>query len=179
MTKIFTDGKLDQFLSKLFNIGQISKSSITPIIKDLAKTLKGLVSSKEVQGCFAIGTGDLGKRKVELFDTVDVAVYKTKKDETQVREGQKADPEIIELAENKFKNIEPLLDDIISALNDQNVIKLTSHECQRSVRRLISKSGGDLTKERDWVEKQIGQYENNGEIPTAIIKNYFNQNGLS
>ena len=179
ITKIFTDGKLDQFLSKLFNIGTISKSSVTPIIKDLAKTLKSMVSDSELQGSFVIATGDLGKRKIELFDKVDQSVYRTKKDESQVREGQTADPEIVKLAQEKFQNLEPLIDDVIAALNDQNVLKLTSPKCQSTVRKLISKSGGDLTKERDWVERNISQYENNGEIPTAIIKNYINKNGLT
>ncbi len=178
MKEICESGKLDKIFIKLFNMGDISKGTITPVVRDLAKTIKSFQKKTAyLQGSFALGLGELGKRTIELFDNANEAVVMTINDDIDRNENQSADPKIIKAIEEKMADLDSSLNNTIEAVQNQSVVALTSKNCQRTISQLKSRIK-DFTENPQFVEKYLKPFEENGDIPTAIVKNYLNANNL-
>lgn len=176
--KFLKNGNFDNLLVKLFNIGDISKSSITPIIRDLATSLRQ-TKRPQLQGSFVLSTGDLGKRSIEFFDKLEEAVVATKEN-YNVNSNSNVSQQIVQLSKKKFANLKKSLSfsNKLKAINDQNIWEYSDEieEAHEHIEALKRENSGRI--DASSITSIINDTDKDGVLTTAIIKNYLNSNNL-
>ena len=182
MKKFLQSGKLDNILLKLFNIGQISKGSITPIIKDIVKNLRTANDNNiEFQGCFALATGDKTKRVIEIFENSNEAIIKTIDKNPNRGQDQKTNPNTLKSIQAALPQLRKQMAAPTVVLKNKQIANLCSEDCQDAIDGIQSMqiNTNYIQDHPDYIlgDKGLGPYIANGDIPQAIAKFYLKSKG--
>lgn len=182
LTLGISQGKFDSLLLKLFNIGDISKSSVTPVVKDLCKTLK---SMKNINGVFVLCTEKTGQRKVDFFENIESQVVINKKQDTenQAHSQQQAikqqQIEGIKTLTNQFNNLRKQMSRYRQAItSNDKVTQLLPQQYEKIAIEL--RDGWENNNhyfQTDQGKQKLNELLNSGQLQTAIIKSYLSENG--